>query len=317
MRIIVTGGAGFLGSHLCDRLIESGHSVVCIDNLLTGSRENIDHLLKQPNFTFIDADVTKPLLQNLEADQIYHLASPASPNHDSLKSYHSLPFETMLVNSMGTWNLAYLATQLKAKFLFASTSEAYGDPLEHPQKEEYRGNVSTTGPRSVYDESKRFGETITAAFVRSKGLDGRIIRIFNTYGPRLSKDDGRVVTEFITAALKNEPLPVFGDGRQTRSFCYVSDLITGMIAAMNTEDTTGEVFNLGNPDEYTILELASKIKELTQSESEIKFAKELPEDDPLKRRPDITKAKQILNWEPKVGLEEGLTKYIKVVNLKT
>ena len=303
MKAIVTGGAGFLGSHLADKLIERGNQVICVDNLVTGNLKNIEHLKNNPNFQFVEADATKPL--DLSADQIYHLASPASPNLNSPKSYHALSFETMQINTSGTWNLC----EMGAKFLFASTSEVYGDPLQHPQKESYRGNVSTTGPRSVYDESKRFGETITAAFIRSKGLDGRIVRIFNTYGPRMAAD-GRVVIEFVKAALQNKPFPVFGDGKQTRSFCYVDDLIEGIILAME-KGGKGEVFNLGNPDEFTILELAEKIKQLTHSASEIKSIAELPEDDPLQRCPDISLAKEKLGWKPKISLEEGLKKLIE------
>lgn len=309
MKIIVAGGAGFLGSNLCERLLKDGHEVICLDNLLTGSEENIKNLESNPKFKFIKCDVTKDL-PDLEADRIYHLASPASPNLHSKKSYHALPFETMSVNTTGTWNLCELATKLGAKFLFASTSEAYGDPLEHPQKEEYRGNVSTTGPRSVYDEAKRFGETITAAFVRSKGLDGRIIRIFNTYGPKMSEDDGRVVIEFIKAAQENKPFPVFGNGKQTRSFCFVDDLVEGIILAMEKDNTKGEIINLGNPGEYTIIQLAEVIKKITDSQSLVEFKEPLPQDDPQKRKPDITKAKNLLGWEPKVSLEEGLEKYI-------
>ncbi len=311
MKIIVTGGAGFVGSQLCDLLISQGHEVLCIDNLLTGNLENIGHLKTNPNFKFLEFEVTNDLPQDIQADQIYHLASPASPNANSKKSYLELPFETMAVNTTGTWKLAQKAVEWKAMFLFASTSEVYGDPLEHPQKEEYRGNVSTTGPRSVYDESKRFGETITSAYVRSKGLDGRIIRIFNTYGPRMALDDGRVVIEFVLAALKNAPIPIFGDGKQTRSFCYISDLVSGINAAMNSENTRGEIFNLGNPDEFTILELAEKVKQVTNSNSEIQFTQDLPEDDPARRRPDITKAKEILGWESSVNLEEGLLKLVQ------
>lgn len=306
MKIVVTGGAGFLGSHLGDFLIGQGHQVICIDNLITGNKANIEHLKDNPNFNFLEQDVCEDLPSDMHADQIYHLASPASPNHHSQKSYHALPFETMSVNTTGTWKLAQRAIELGAKFLYASTSEVYGDPLEHPQKEDYRGNVSTIGPRSVYDESKRFGETITAAFVRSKSLDGRIVRIFNTYGPRMALDDGRVVMEFMLAALAGEEIPIFGDGTQTRSFCYVSDLISGIVSAMNTEGTVGEAFNLGNSEEYTVLELAEKIKQLTNSASEIKFTENMPEDDPQRRRPDITKAREILGWEPQVELEEGL-----------
>lgn len=305
MKIIVTGGAGFLGSHLCDKLIELGHEVICVDNLSTGSEKNIEHLKNNPNFKFINQDVTE--INQDDIGQIYHLASPASPNKNNPKSYMSLGFETMLVNSTGTWHLAEMAIRNKAKFLFASTSEVYGDPLEHPQKETYNGNVSTIGPRSVYDESKRFGETIVAAFAR-KGLDARIVRIFNTYGPRMGRD-GRVVIEFVMAALENKPFPVFGDGKQTRSFCYVSDMIEGLVAAMEKGET-GEVYNLGNPDEFTVLELAEKVKALTGSPSEISFS-ELPEDDPQQRCPDITKASKRLGWKPQISLEEGLTRVVK------
>ena len=303
MKIIVTGGAGFLGSHVCDKLIEMGNQVVCIDNLITGSEENIKHLQDNPNFEFINHDVVNGLPQNLTADQIYHLASPASPNKNNPKSYISFPFETMQVNTVGTWNLCEAAVSMKAKLLFASTSEIYGDPLEHPQKEEYNGNVSTTGPRSVYDESKRFGETIVSSFTRSKGLDARIIRIFNTYGPRMD-DDGRVVIELVKAALENRPFPVFGDGKQTRSFCYISDMVEGIILAMDKGESES-IINLGNPNEFTILELAEKIKELTKSSSTIEY-NDFPEDDPKKRCPDITKAKLELGWEPKINIDQGL-----------
>lgn len=306
MKIIVTGGAGFLGSHLCDKLIEQGNDVICIDNLLTGSLENIKHLQTNPNFQFLNQDVIQPLTVDSPIDQIYHLASPASPNGNYPKSYHTLAFETMQVNTTGTWNLAELAVKKGAKFLFASTSEIYGDPLENPQTEEYHGNVSTTGPRSVYDEAKRFGETITSAFIRSKGLDGRIIRIFNTYGPKMALDDGRAVIEFMMAALETKPIPIFGDGKQTRSFCYVSDLINGIILSMNTPGTANQIYNLGNPVEFTILELANKIKAVTNTTSEISFAQQLPEDDPLQRCPDITKATEKLGWYPNVTLETGL-----------
>lgn len=309
MKIVVTGGAGFLGSHLCDKLIEQGHQIICIDNLITGNADNIAHLQNNSNFQFIEADATKPLPEGVKFDRLYHLASPASPNKNNPKSYMALPFDTMEINSKGTWNLCDEAAQRGAKFLFASTSEIYGDPQEHPQKETYNGNVSTTGPRSVYDESKRFGETITSAFVRSKNLDGRIIRIFNTYGPRMP-EDGRVIVEFIKAALINKPLPVFGDGKQTRSFMFVSDLIDGIVAAMEKGEK-GEVYNLGNQKEFTILELAEVVKRLTNSTSEIAFVEALPEDDPLRRCPDIQKAKEDLGWEPKVELEEGLKKLVE------
>ena len=304
MKAIVTGGAGFIGSHLCDKLLERGDQVLAVDNLSTGDIKNIETLKDNSNFQFLQHDVVQPLPSEVSADQIYHLASPASPNLHNPKSYHALGFETMQANTTGTWNLCELATKLGAKFLFTSTSEVYGEPLEHPQKESYRGNVSTTGPRSVYDESKRFGETITSAFVRSKGLDGRIIRVFNTYGPRMA-EDGRVVMEFVTAALQNKPFPVFGDGKQTRSFCFVSDLIDGIIAGME-KGKKGEVYNLGNPNEFTILELAQKVKELTNSLSDVGFARKLPEDDPIRRCPDISKAKRELGWEPKIELDEGL-----------
>lgn len=311
MKMLVTGGAGFLGSNLCGKLLGQGAEVFCLDNLLTGKKENIGEFLENPRFKFENLDVTEvERLGGIKFDRVYHLASPASPNKYTPKSYLALPFETMKVNSFGTWVLAQFATGQGARFLFASTSEIYGDPLEHPQKEEYRGNVSTTGVRSVYDESKRFGETVVSAFVRHRGLDGRIIRIFNTYGPKMDKD-GRVVIEFVMAALKGEPMPVFGDGKQTRSFCFVDDLIDGIIKAMESENTKGEVFNLGNADEFTILELAGMVKKITGSTSEIKFVEDLPEDDPLRRKPDITKAKRVLNWEPKVKLEEGLERLVE------
>lgn len=310
MRNLVAGGAGFLGSHLCEKLLDEGEEVICIDNLLTGRETNIEALKANPRFKFINADITQELPETGIIGQIYHLASPASPNIHSNKSYHALPFETMLANTTGTWKLAELAVQNNARMLFASTSEAYGDPLEHPQKESYRGNVSTIGPRSVYDEAKRFGETIMAAFTRSRGLDGRIIRIFNTYGPRMARDDGRVVTEFIKAAKENKALPIFGDGQQTRSFCYVTDLIEGMERVMAYENGKGQVFNLGNPGEFTILELAKLVKEFTHSTAEIKIQEALPTDDPLKRKPNISKAKELLKWEPKVSLEEGLKQTI-------
>lgn len=302
-----------MGSHLCDKLIENGHQVLGIDNLITGSLDNIAHLQNSPDFEFVEANSLDPFPEDLDFDQLYHLASPASPNKNNPKSYMSLPFETMQVNSIGTWSLSEEALKRGAKFLFASTSEVYGDPLEHPQKETYNGNVSTTGPRSVYDESKRFGETIVSSFVRHSKLDGRIVRIFNTYGPRMP-DDGRVVIEFVKAALSGKPFPVFGDGTQTRSFCYVSDMVEGIIAAME-KGSSGQIYNLGNPDEFTILSLAQKIKELTNSTSEISFADRLPQDDPKKRCPDIAKAKEKLGWEPKISLEEGLKKLIVYTRL--
>lgn len=316
MKILVTGGAGFLGSNLCAKLLSQGEEVFCLDNLLTGKKENVKEFLGNPRFKFENLDVTEvEKLGEIKFDRIYHLASPASPNKHTLKSYLALPFETMKVNSFGTWVLAQFALEQGAKFLFASTSEIYGDPLEHPQKEEYRGNVSTIGVRSVYDEAKRFGETVVSSFVRYKELDGRIIRIFNTYGPKMDRD-GRVVIEFVTAALENAPLPIFGDGKQTRSFCFVDDLIDGIIKAMEFENTKGEVFNLGNPDEFTILELAEMVKKITGSQSKIDFKEEMPEDDPLRRKPDISKAKRVLGWEPKVKLEEGLKKLVEYLKAK-
>ncbi len=309
MKIVVTGGVGFLGSHLCEKLLELGNEVICLDNLITGSEENIEHLKSNPNFKFIEHDVSWGLPEGVEADQIYHLASPASPNKNNPKSYIAHPFETMRVNTMGTMKLAEAATKLGAKFLFASTSEVYGDPLEHPQKESYRGNVSTIGPRAVYDEAKRFGETIVSAFVRERGLDGKIVRIFNTYGPRLA-DDGRVVSEFVKAGLLGNNFPIFGDGKQTRAFCYVSDLIDGLVKVMN-QGKSGEPYNLGNPNEFTIVELAEQVKVLIDSTSQVEFVEKLPTDDPLQRRPDITKAKVELDWEPKVSLEEGLKLFIE------
>lgn len=310
MKILITGGSGFLGSNLCKRLLEEGNEVTALDNLITGNESNIEELKQNPNFKFINKDVLKIAEVEGDYDRVYHMASPASPNTHSKRSYMALPFETMKANTEGTWAAAQFALDKNAKFLFASTSETYGDPLEHPQKESYRGNVSTVGARSVYDEAKRFGETITSAFIRYKKLDGRIIRIFNTYGPKMDLDDGRAVIEFIVRALKNEPIPIFGDGTQTRSFCYVDDLVDGIIKAMETEGTTGEIFNIGNPAEFTITDLAEVVKRVTGSTSEIVYTESLPEDDPKKRKPDITRARTILKWEPKVNLEEGLKKLI-------
>lgn len=311
MKAIVTGGAGFIGSHFCDRLINEGDEVVAVDNLLTGSAKNVEHLIKNPKFKLIKHDVLKPLPDDLKCDALFHLASPASPNHHSKLSYHALPLETMLVNTQGTLELLKFAQIYKAKFLFASTSEVYGDPLEHPQKEDYNGNVSTTGPRSVYDEAKRFGETLVAYFVRTRNLDARIARIFNTYGPRMLKDDMRMVIRFVNQALEGEPITVYGDGTQTRSLCYVDDMVEGLIRLMSYPNTKGEIVNLGSQDEHTVLEYANIIKKLTASKSEITFSEDLPEDDPKKRRPDISKAKKLINWEPKVSLEEGLKKIIE------
>lgn len=309
--ILVTGGAGFIGSHLCNHLIENGNDVICLDNLITGSQKNIAHLLSNKNFTFVNQNASYPvkIKKGAKIDEIYHLASPADPNINSPISYMSLPFETMRVNTIGTWNMCELALKHKAKLLFASTSEIYGDPQKSPQDEKYRGNVSTTGPRSVYDESKRFGETVVAAFVRNKGLDGRITRIFNTYGPRMNINEGRAVVNFIKQALKGEPMTIYGDGKQTRSFCFIDDQVEGQILAME-KGASGEIFNIGNDDEITILVFAKLIKKLANSKSTIEFSQESPEDDPTQRKPDITKVKNELKWRPKTGLKYGLIKTI-------
>ncbi len=298
----MAGGAGFIGSHLCDALVDAGHSVIAVDNFVTGRAVNIEHLKGHPQFTFIEHDVTVPL--EIQADQIYHLASPASP-----VGYMSHPIETHLVNSIGTLNLLRLAEANQARFLFTSTSEAYGDPLVHPQPESYFGNVNPVGPRSCYDESKRFGESITMEFVRNFGVDARIVRLFNTYGPRNDPEDGRVVPNFVMRALAGKALPVYGNGEQTRSLCYVSDLIDGLQRAMERDNASGEVINLGNPDERTILELAHFIIEMAGSKSGISFEPARP-DDPDRRCPDITKARDLLGWEPIVPIEEGLRETI-------
>jgi nucleoside-diphosphate-sugar epimerase len=313
--IVVAGGAGFIGSHLCKRLIAEGHRVFCIDDLVTGDKANVVSLLDNPKFSFFNNDVTQPLTviaDRLEEVQyIFHLASPASPNKHSPKSYINLPIETLLANSLGTKNLLDLAKEKNAAFLFASTSEVYGNPAVSPQPETYFGNVNPNGVRSVYDEAKRFGEAITFGYRRKFGLNARIIRIFNTYGPNMQKDDGRVVTSFINQALTGEPLTVFGDGTQTRSFCYIDDMVDGFIKALFTQGTDGQVINLGNPDERKISDIATIVNNMVgmSPAPQIVF-EELPEDDPLKRKPDITKAKTLLDWEPKVSLEEGLTRTI-------
>ena len=310
-KVIVTGGAGFIGFHLCKRLLDEGHTVICIDNLISGSQDNVKPFEGNKNYTFLKYDVTSPLPQDLSADFIFHLASPASPNHHSRVSYHALPMETMMVNTTGTHNLLEFALKNKARLLFTSTSEAYGDPLEHPQKETYRGNVSTTGPRSVYDESKRFGETLCAYYSRDKQLDVRIARIFNTYGPNMLVEDKRMMVEFILEAIKGESITVFGDGTQTRSLCFVEDTVDGLMKLMFKDGLLGEVINIGAEDEHTVLEYAQIVKELTSSTSEIKLSEELPKDDPLRRKADISKARQLLGWEPKVPLKEGLSKMIE------
>lgn len=309
--IIVTGGAGFIGSHLCDVLVERGDIVICLDNLISGSEKNIAHLLAKKTFHFFNNDVCLPFVSRKfkKIDEIYHLASPADPNVHSPVSYMAHPFETMRVNTTGTWNMCELATKHRAKLLFASTSEIYGDPEKSPQDESYRGNVSPVGPRSVYDEAKRFGETIVAAFVREEKMDGRITRIFNTYGPRMNINEGRAVVNFIKQAIKNEPITIYGDGKQTRSFCYIDDQIVGQIAAMEKNGTCGDVFNIGNPEEITIVEFAQIIMQLTGSKSKVIF-EDLPEDDPKQRKPDIQKAYKVFGWEPKTNLRNGLIKTI-------
>ncbi|MEX2028594.1 MAG: UDP-glucuronic acid decarboxylase family protein [Candidatus Curtissbacteria bacterium] len=311
--ILVTGGAGFIGSNLCQGLVDQGETVICLDNLLTGSQKTIAHLLSHKNFSFINHDVIKPFISKKfkKIDEIYHMASPADPNIHSPLSYMAHPFETMQVNTIGTWNMCELALKHHAKLSFASTSETYGEPQVSPQSESYRGNVSTTGPRSVYDEAKRFGETIVAAFVREKGLDGRITRIFNTFGPKMNPLEGRAVVNFINQAIRDEDLTIYGDGKQTRSFCYIDDQLDGQIAAMEKEGTKGEIFNIGNPQERTILEFAQLIKKLVKSDSEIVFSEPLPRDDPTNRNPDITKAQKVLGWEPKTAIEAGLLKTIE------
>lgn len=312
---IVTGGAGFIGSHLCELLLNRGFSVVAIDNISTGRIENISSFENHADFTFLKEDIAKPLSQKvidvvLNSQHVFHLASPASPNPKSAISYLSLPLETLDVNSFGTKQLLMLCKKNNASFLYASTSEVYGDPIVHPQKESYWGNVNSFGPRSCYDEAKRFGEALCYTFIHTYSVNARVIRIFNTYGPRMHKDDGRAIIEFINACLNKTPIPIFGDGKQTRSFCYISDLVEGIYKSMFIGNTKGEVMNLGNPQEITMLELAEKIKEKTKSSSEIKF-ETLPGDDPRRRQPDISKAQQLLNWNPSVSLDEGLIKTIE------
>lgn len=311
MKILISGGTGFIGSHLAERLLQQKHQIICVDTFLTSSENNIAHLLKNKNFTFIKHNILEPIPETITADAVFHMASPASPNHHSPISYHALPMETMMANTMGTLELLKFTEKHNAKFLFASTSEIYGDPLEHPQNEEYRGNVSTTGPRSVYDEAKRFGETLTAYYWRDKKVDTRIVRIFNTYGPRMMKADMRMVVIFIQQALKNIPITIFGDGKQTRSLCYIDDTVEGLISLMFKPNTAGEVVNIGSDEERTVLEYATIIKNLVQSKSTITFSEALPEDDPRKRRPDISKAKKLLDWEPTTSLEDGLKKMIE------
>jgi len=306
----VAGGAGFIGSHLCEALLKENRKVVCIDNFLTGTKDNIEHLLNRDKFRLIEKDITDKSWvidhQLPDFTHIFHLASPASPD-----DYLKYPVETMLANSVGTYNILELARQHKAKFFLASTSEIYGDPKEHPQKESYWGNVNSLGPRSCYDESKRFAEALTMSYFRMHGLEVVIARIFNTYGPRMGAMDGRAIPNFITQALRKEPLTIYGDGSQTRSFCYIDDMIEGIIESMYPKErkTAGEVINLGNAEEITVLALAQEIQKICDSALDMRFLP-LPKDDPTKRRPDLTKARQILNWQPTVSLKEGLDKSV-------
>jgi dTDP-glucose 4,6-dehydratase len=302
MKALLTGGAGFLGSHLCDLLLAKGHEVLCVDNLITGSARNIEHI-KTDKFSYIRHDVTKPLYVEDEIDFIFHLASPASPI-----DYLELPIQTLKVGALGTYNMLGLAKEKKARFLLASTSEVYGDPLVNPQTEEYWGNVNPIGPRGVYDEAKRYAEAITMAYHRYHGINTRIVRIFNTYGPRMRLNDGRVVPNFIGQALRSEDLTVYGNGSQTRSFCYVSDEIEGIYRLMMSDYSLP--VNIGNPEEHTILEFAKIIIKMMDSSSKIVY-KQLPTDDPRQRRPDITKARELLKWEPRVSLKQGLQETIK------
>ena len=322
-RILITGGAGFIGSHLCERLINDGHEVICLDNYFTGNKENVSHLMNHHRFELIRHDITEPIL--MEADWIFNLACPASPIH-----YQYNPVKTIKVNVLGALNMLGLAKRVKARILQASTSEIYGDPDVHPQKEEYWGNVNPIGKRSCYDEGKRVAETLFFDYMRQNKVDTKVVRIFNTYGPRMRSDDGRVVSNFIVQALKNEPITMYGDGSQTRSFCYIDDMIEGLIRMMDYE--TGEYtrepdytkqylsgypgpINLGNPHEVSIYSIAKLVTELAGSKSEIVF-RPLPEDDPKRRCPDITKAKGILEWQPYVQLEEGLQKTVEYFRKK-
>ena len=302
-RVLVTGGAGFLGSHLCDRLLERGDEVVCLDNFFTGSKENVRHLIGNPYFELIRHDVTHPFF--FEVDEIYNLACPASPIH-----YQYNPIKTVKTSVMGAINCLGLAKRVKAKVLQASTSEVYGDPKEHPQQEDYWGHVNPFGPRSCYDEGKRCAETLFLNYHQQNNVDIRVMRIFNTYGPRTDENDGRVVSNFIMQALKGEDITVFGEGDQTRSFCYVDDLLNGMMKLMDSNDELHYPINIGNPNEFTILELAEKVIEKTGTGSKI-VKKPLPKDDPMQRQPNISLAKEKLNWEPKILLDEGLDRTIE------
>lgn len=302
MKVLISGGAGFIGSHLCDYYLNRGDEVLCVDNFITGRRENISHLIINSKFHLIEADISEPIEVSGQLDAILHFASPASP-----KDFTKYPIQIMRANGFGTYQLLELARKKQSKFLLASTSEVYGDPLVHPQTEDYQGNVNPIGIRSVYDESKRFAEALSFAFYREYGIPIRIARIFNTYGPRMRIDDGRVVPNLILNAMQSQPLTIYGDGKQTRSFCYIDDLIDGIAKLLDGD--ISEPINLGNPDEFTILELANLILELTKTKSELKFVA-LPQDDPKRRKPDISKAKRLLGWEPKVSLKQGLKQTI-------
>lgn len=303
--ILITGGAGFLGSHLCKNLLNEGHRITCVDNLYTGRIENIADFLSNKNFSFIEHDIQLPLIYEGVIDEIYNLACPASPIH-----YQADPIDTAKTNFLGALNMLELARKKNSKIFQASTSEVYGDPFVHPQPENYWGNVNPIGIRSCYDEGKRMSETLFSDYRRMHGLDTKIVRIFNTYGPNMNSDDGRVVSNLIVQALQGNNLTVYGDGLQTRSFCYVDDLIRGFILMMNFNEAINCPINLGNPNEFTVLELATKILHLTNSKSDILF-QELPEDDPQQRKPDISQAKKILSWEPNIQLEEGLKRTIE------
>jgi dTDP-glucose 4,6-dehydratase len=310
MRILITGGAGFIGSHLADRLLAEGHRVVVMDNLITGSTRNIQHLAGRVDFQFIKHNVSEYIYLDGPVEAVLHFASPASPSQTALTSYLQLPIQTLKVGSLGTLNALGVAKAKRARFLLASTSEVYGDPLEHPQKETYWGHVDPVGPRSVYDEAKRFAEALTMAYHRTHGVDTRIVRIFNTYGPRMQLDDGRVVPNFVGQALRREPLTVYGDGSQTRSFCYVVDLVDGIYRLLLSSEHAP--VNIGNPGEYTIREFAEMINRLTGNPAGLNFAPSgRTQGDPQRRQPDITRARTLLQWEPQVQVEEGLAHTIE------
>jgi nucleoside-diphosphate-sugar epimerase len=306
VKIVVAGGAGMIGSHLCETLLGAGHRVVCLDNLSTGRIENLKAAIGHGRFQFIRHDVSRELPELGRVERVYHLASPASP-----VGYARFPIETMLANSEGTRRLLDLALAYGARFLFTSTSEIYGDPLLHPQREDYRGNVSPIGPRATYDESKRYGEAMTMAYVRSYNVNGRIVRVFNTYGPRADLNDGRVIVNFITQALRRESMTIYGDGQQTRSMCFVDDLVEGLVGTMESPRTRGEVLNLGNPEEHTVMEIAELVRRLTGSDSSFVFTDPAVGDDPRLRRPDISKALAMLAWAPRTSLEAGLNRVIR------